>query len=91
MEDPSSVPCSVATAQLKMAEPAEPSHFEPSWAKNQLMTKTGSAWAHEPAELGWAMAWLGHDPIRQVAQAQLAHWQFDRQLPSKPWADSSWL
>jgi len=43
---------SVAMARLKMAEPAEPSQLEPSQAENRLMTKTGSAQAHEPAELG---------------------------------------
>src|SRR6266702_1773991 len=37
-----------------MAEPAKPSHLEPSQAENRLMTKTGSARAHEPGELGSA-------------------------------------
>src|SRR6266702_2335651 len=50
---------SVATARLKMAEPAEPSHLEPSRAENRLMTKTGSARAHEPAELGLVLPRLG--------------------------------
>ena len=44
--------CSDATAQLKMAEPAELSHFEPSRAIKLAHNQNGLGSAHELAQPG---------------------------------------
>ena len=85
-----------ATARLKMAEPAELSHFEPSRAIKLAHNQNGLGSAHELAQPSWASL---SNSIGQLVQFGWAAWlragwallKMETGLSCEPWTHGACL